>query len=101
MVPPLRRHRVDDSGPVIPCARLLRPSQGQVDRTMHRTLPTCIALIALALTLVASASEAQESDRLVSVWDGVYTGAQAEDRKSTRLNSSHSQMSYSVFCLKK
>src|SRR5579859_289691 len=26
---------------------------------------------------------------------------QAEDRKSTRLNSSHSQISYAVFCLKK
>src|SRR2546430_10125029 len=25
----------------------------------------------------------------------------AEDRKSTRLNSSHSQISYAVFCLKK
>src|SRR2546430_11742367 len=34
------------------------------------------------------------------------TGARAvrlhgEDRKSTRLNSSHSQISYAVFCLKK
>src|SRR2546430_12306909 len=27
--------------------------------------------------------------------------AAAEDRKSTRLNSSHSQISYAVFCLKK
>src|SRR2546421_79466 len=27
--------------------------------------------------------------------------ARAEDRKSTRLNSSHDQISYSVFCLKK
>src|SRR5688572_31368979 len=27
--------------------------------------------------------------------------AVAEDRKSTRLNSSHSQISYAVFCLKK
>src|SRR2546430_16173068 len=27
--------------------------------------------------------------------------ATAEDRKSTRLNSSHSQISYAVFCLKK
>src|SRR2546427_8063663 len=26
---------------------------------------------------------------------------QEEDRKSTRLNSSHSQISYAVFCLKK
>src|SRR2546430_13361464 len=30
---------------------------------------------------------------LINVW--------AEDRKSTRLNSSHSQISYAVFCLKK
>src|SRR2546430_9893447 len=27
--------------------------------------------------------------------------ARARDRKSTRLNSSHSQISYAVFCLKK
>src|SRR2546430_4538359 len=27
--------------------------------------------------------------------------ARIEDRKSTRLNSSHSQISYAVFCLKK
>src|SRR2546427_881081 len=29
------------------------------------------------------------------------TGFRNEDRKSTRLNSSHSQISYAVFCLKK
>src|SRR5688572_31870857 len=29
------------------------------------------------------------------------TGGRAGDRKSTRLNSSHSQISYAVFCLKK
>src|SRR2546430_10979747 len=28
-------------------------------------------------------------------------GADGRDRKSTRLNSSHSQISYAVFCLKK
>src|SRR2546421_6733694 len=28
-------------------------------------------------------------------------GAEAVDRKSTRLNSSHDQISYAVFCLKK
>src|SRR5688572_31100695 len=36
---------------------------------------------------------------------GVYERAiivlMSEDRKSTRLNSSHSQISYAVFCLKK
>src|SRR5688572_32185656 len=34
----------------------------------------------------------------------VFTSAaldEGEDRKSTRLNSSHSQISYAVFCLKK
>src|SRR2546430_13638996 len=29
------------------------------------------------------------------------TPARSSDRKSTRLNSSHSQISYAVFCLKK
>src|SRR2546428_4921868 len=33
---------------------------------------------------------------------GVAVGAEVvEDRKSTRLNSSHDQISYAVFCLKK
>src|SRR2546430_11130538 len=32
---------------------------------------------------------------------GVVLGAEVIDRKSTRLNSSHSQISYAVFCLKK
>src|SRR2546430_11331315 len=32
---------------------------------------------------------------------GTSTPAEAGDRKSTRLNSSHSQISYAVFCLKK
>src|SRR2546430_6875093 len=31
----------------------------------------------------------------------VYPMTRAQDRKSTRLNSSHSQISYAVFCLKK
>src|SRR2546430_3165686 len=30
-----------------------------------------------------------------------YPSLSAKDRKSTRLNSSHSQISYAVFCLKK
>src|SRR2546430_6829010 len=29
------------------------------------------------------------------------SGVKQQDRKSTRLNSSHSQISYAVFCLKK
>src|SRR5258707_9341570 len=33
--------------------------------------------------------------------DGGSDGALEEDRKSTRLNSSHANISYAVFCLKK
>src|SRR5689334_23926449 len=38
---------------------------------------------------------------LLSVPYGVYGGLCGEDRKSTRLNSSHSSISYAVFCWKK
>src|SRR2546430_9305597 len=31
----------------------------------------------------------------------LHQGGRGRDRKSTRLNSSHSQISYAVFCLKK
>src|SRR2546430_11480125 len=34
-------------------------------------------------------------------WCGRSVAPPAPDRKSTRLNSSHSQISYAVFCLKK
>src|SRR2546427_8983303 len=37
----------------------------------------------------------------VAVDFGIELGVGPEDRKSTRLNSSHSQISYAVFCLKK
>src|SRR5947209_10337152 len=35
------------------------------------------------------------------VLDGARFAARQEDRKSTRLNSSHANISYAVFCLKK
>src|SRR2546430_9554314 len=40
-------------------------------------------------------------DELEHVTAHVLGRGVAEDRKSTRLNSSHSQISYAVFCLKK
>src|SRR5438270_5515430 len=43
----------------------------------------------------ASANATDSSTRAIA------SVAFAEDRKSTRLNSSHSQISYAVFCLKK
>src|SRR5256886_12599066 len=42
-----------------------------------------------------------EGRRLARRAHGREAAAHPEDRKSTRLNSSHSQISYAVFCLKK
>src|SRR2546427_8578423 len=54
-----------------------------VSRT-HRVVPTAIVYV------VDDGSS-----------DGTGKTAERGDRKSTRLNSSHSQISYAVFCLKK
>src|SRR5688572_31160402 len=42
-------------------------------------------------------------DVMVTAWEkiGSFEGRSKLDRKSTRLNSSHSQISYAVLCLKK
>src|SRR5256886_16023025 len=37
----------------------------------------------------------------ITDWLGIEGDGLYQDRKSTRLNSSHSQISYAVFCLKK
>src|SRR2546430_8364693 len=49
----------------------------------------------------ASANAQWGNDRTVLIGDWLYMTAFDIDRKSTRLNSSHSQISYAVFCLKK
>ena len=50
---------------------------------MPRTLFTCFALVALATSMTASLLEAQDSDTIVTIWDGVYTAGQAERGKAT------------------
>src|SRR5688572_30929786 len=67
-----------------PCAHLL-----QVRRAHER----------VASGLRDAAAAAGVGDVLV-VGDALDLG-DGQDRKSTRLNSSHSQISYAVFCLKK
>src|SRR2546430_11984182 len=56
--------------------------------------------LALQLRIIAQRPGVQAVDSsLVAVEDQL--DLLARDRKSTRLNSSHSQISYAVFCLKK
>src|SRR3712207_7597264 len=45
--------------------------------------------------------EEGDADPLGERYRDVAGGDRAEDRKSTRLNSSHANISYAVFCLKK
>src|SRR2546428_8128082 len=52
-------------------------------------------------TVRSIAQQLAAGDRLVVVADNCADDTAAIDRKSTRLNSSHDQISYAVFCLKK
>src|SRR5205085_11240184 len=65
--------------------------------SLHDALP-----IYLAAEVVAGLrqSRARRAARALS-FDARRHGPNPLDRKSTRLNSSHSQISYAVFCLKK
>src|SRR2546430_11583838 len=64
-----------------------RPWQGErVADAAHTSLPRYVADCYLCPGNVRSSGERNEQYR---------------DRKSTRLNSSHSQISYAVFCLEK
>src|SRR2546430_12067358 len=73
-----------------------------------RCLELCEAIQSRGLSLTFEAET--RLDRLdVELLDKLYAaglramsfGVESLDRKSTRLNSSHSQISYAVFCLKK
>src|SRR5688572_31816871 len=77
--------------------------------SLHDALPICDELPGLVgrggeaaqvqLGLESAREELVEAERQ-DVVEG-RGGRQKTDRKSTRLNSSHSQISYAVFCLKK
>src|SRR2546430_12662282 len=61
--------------------------------------PSPKGLKAIGITAHASAGPAQS--RIDAVNGKPAKSQPTPDRKSTRLNSSHSQISYAVFCLKK
>lgn len=50
---------------------------------MPKTLLACLTTAALAATMVGSVLHAQDSDAIASIWDGLYTAAQAERGKAT------------------
>src|SRR3712207_9273819 len=60
-------------------------------------------LLGSAVKLAEGQTRAGEGDAATGIdVQGLHAGqVQHEDRKSTRLNSSHANISYAVFCLKK
>src|SRR2546430_5240666 len=58
--------------------------------SLHDALPICLRLLELEFPVVHDLDHGGPGER-----------RDFQDRKSTRLNSSHSQISYAVFCLKK
>src|SRR2546427_12751814 len=70
--------------------------------SLHDALPICIGILTVS-DLGAVGQRADTSGDAIVAWAGErgYEVVVRRDRKSTRLNSSHSQISYAVFCLKK
>src|SRR2546427_8269212 len=70
--------------------------------SLHDALPICdvhsLVRDRLAQVVGSPLDRIPEGAPLPVTHDSNFSGA---DRKSTRLNSSHSQISYAVFCLKK
>src|SRR6266568_7839911 len=60
--------------------------------SLHDALPICV--------LDGDGRLADTAESLQGAWQGIAWDHHG-DRKSTRLNSSHSSISYAVFCLKK
>src|SRR5690349_22036819 len=63
--------------------------------------PSNPEFIGRTLDLATIANPLPASTRAGVGWAGAARSASTSDRKSTRLNSSHVESSYAVFCLKK
>src|SRR5438034_8204152 len=69
--------------------------------TLFRSEQRIADLPKIGPPLLVLAPFGQLALKIESVDEGVEVGAVITDRKSTRLNSSHTVISYAVFCLKK
>src|SRR2546427_9175073 len=69
--------------------------------TLFRSKTGCILPLVSRNRILGVLSLGRREENAFSQADIGFLTQVARDRKSTRLNSSHSQISYAVFCLKK
>src|SRR5258708_29687344 len=71
--------------------------------SLHDALPICLLEPEAAVHVRTDLARLIEGDECLKLWaqDFVALYEAGQDRKSTRLNSSHQIISYAVFCLKK
>src|SRR5690606_41536898 len=88
--------------PLFPYTTLFRSVLGNADGRLRPGLFVTARLVlakrSVAVAVRASAIQTLENKTVVFVRE---EADKIEDRKSTRLNSSHVKISYAVFCLKK
>src|SRR2546427_6567883 len=68
--------------------------------SLHDALPICLRMVRRT-PRASRADVVDDCGPLNAIVGDTIANQIREDRKSTRLNSSHSQISYAVFCLKK
>src|SRR5260221_8792920 len=72
--------------------------------SLHDALPICLDVREILLVRparIAAQIVHRQADKVDVVISGPVDRVPVQDRKSTRLNSSHTVISYAVFCLKK
>src|SRR3989442_11707445 len=76
-----------------------RPLLAQVDRALRQLVTAVLAVPGLGRVQCSAGYAGGRGQQCPTFY--AMLGASDEDRKSTRLNSSHVRISYAVFCLKK
>src|SRR3712207_8340698 len=85
--------------PLFPYTTLFRSLQETAARTAPLDHHDCRVVLQFALLVLENGVE--EAPHRLRRWRGRGGGTGDQDRKSTRLNSSHANISYAVFCLQK
>src|SRR3712207_7730713 len=83
---------------LFPYTTLFRSAGKRVKGVKYHVLVDTLGLL---LAVVVHAANTQDRDGAALVLDRRTRALFPLDRKSTRLNSSHANISYAVFCLKK